>query len=359
MLKVFSQFKGLKKEIYILFFGRLVTAMGNFIWPMLTFFLSEKLGIGDAKIAFIIGVSALIYIPAAWISGILADKFNRKHIIILFDLLSVIAFIVTAIIPFSVYSVITILIGSIFQDMEAASYDALIADFSTTWQREKAGTLEYLGTNIGVIFGSTFSGILFKNYTRLAFLLNGLAIFISTILIFLFVNMKNKIINEEEHINANTIYEEPVDENIKVLKVLKDKPSVLIFTFISCLIWLPATVYSTLLPLKLDSIHGLDGARIFGFLNGFNGFVVIAFTPLLSLILNKVTEIPKSFTGLILYGLGLIIFMITSNTYILFIGMFISTLGEISSVLGTGPYFSRRVPISHLGRVSSISNIIL
>ena len=44
MKQLFSQYAGLKKEIYILFIGKLVTAMGSFVWPMLTFSLQQSWG---------------------------------------------------------------------------------------------------------------------------------------------------------------------------------------------------------------------------------------------------------------------------------------------------------------------------
>ena len=35
-MKFIQQYKNLSKEIYILFFGRVVTSMGSLIWPLLT-----------------------------------------------------------------------------------------------------------------------------------------------------------------------------------------------------------------------------------------------------------------------------------------------------------------------------------
>ena len=32
----FSQYRGLRRENYVLFFGRIVTNMGSMVWPMLT-----------------------------------------------------------------------------------------------------------------------------------------------------------------------------------------------------------------------------------------------------------------------------------------------------------------------------------
>ena len=77
-MKYFTQYKGLKREIYILFIGKLVTAMGSFVWPMITFFLTTKLGISDYLASLLIATSTLLSLPAAILGGKLADKYNRK-----------------------------------------------------------------------------------------------------------------------------------------------------------------------------------------------------------------------------------------------------------------------------------------
>ena len=40
-MKFIQQYKNLSKEIYILFFGRVVTSMGSLIWPLLTLILKN------------------------------------------------------------------------------------------------------------------------------------------------------------------------------------------------------------------------------------------------------------------------------------------------------------------------------
>ena len=59
MKQLFSQYAGLKKEIYILFIGKLVTAMGSFVRPMLTFFLTTKLGLSDGTSTLLIATASV------------------------------------------------------------------------------------------------------------------------------------------------------------------------------------------------------------------------------------------------------------------------------------------------------------
>ena len=89
MLNIFSQYKGLKKEMYILFFGRVVTAMGSFIHPMLTLILKRKLNFDVTQITLILALSSILSLPASLIGGKLTDLIGRKKIIVVFDLITV------------------------------------------------------------------------------------------------------------------------------------------------------------------------------------------------------------------------------------------------------------------------------
>ncbi len=46
-----NQYQGLKREIYVLFYGRDVTSMGAVIWPMMTMILSNKMSMNAEMIA--------------------------------------------------------------------------------------------------------------------------------------------------------------------------------------------------------------------------------------------------------------------------------------------------------------------
>ena len=76
MKQLITQYGGLKKEIYILFIGKLVTAIGSFVWPMLTFLMTTKLGLSDGASTLFIATASALSFPAALLGGKLADKFS-------------------------------------------------------------------------------------------------------------------------------------------------------------------------------------------------------------------------------------------------------------------------------------------
>ena len=63
-MNLFSQYRGLRRENYILCFGRLVTAMGSMIRPMMTMILSQKMGLGVDDIAWVMAIFGVCSLPA-------------------------------------------------------------------------------------------------------------------------------------------------------------------------------------------------------------------------------------------------------------------------------------------------------
>ena len=80
--KYFSMYAHLPKEIYVLAFGKIMTSMGALIWPMLTLIMSEKLNLNGQTIGMYMMMFSVFMGPFYLLGGKLADKYNKKHIIV-------------------------------------------------------------------------------------------------------------------------------------------------------------------------------------------------------------------------------------------------------------------------------------
>lgn len=356
MLKLVDQYKGLRKENYILFIGRIVTNMGAMIWPVLTLILTQKLGMTAAEASIYTIVIGAIQLPLGLLGGKLADRYNKKHIIVFFDFISIAFYVSCAFMPLNFTTIVLITVGSIFQNMEGPAYETLIADITTTENREKAYSLSYLGSNIGLVASPTIAGFLFKDYLWLSFLISGIAIGISTILIALFV--KN-ITPVEEHTEASA-YQVSVDQKTSVWSVLKQNKIILIYVFEMALYWCSYGQWSFLLPIDIAGVHGADmGARIFGMLNSENCIIVVVFTPIITQVFSKLFQTKKMLVGIILAIAGYIGFCLGIGFIpVYFVAIALFTLGEIFMSISCGPYTSERIPASHRGRINGVLNII-
>ena len=347
-MKVINQYKGLRKELYILFIGRMMTALGQMIQPMLTLILSQKLGLNAATIALVFLVYTFVSIPLNILGGKLADRLNKRNIIIVCDLISVSSYIYCFFMDISITSMVIFGIASLFQSIEGPAYDALIADFSKSKDRDRAYSLGYLGMNLGLVLAPTLGGILFKNYLNLAFLINGLLILFSTILIFALI----KDVHKEE--DEDLSYEKELDDKTSALKIISGNRVLLLYLIMAVFESGFYNMYNYLMPLDLGIMFEETGSIIYGTMSSLNCIEVALLTAFITNIVAKRSDMGKSVIGQIFEITGILIFVLgMKNIYMDYIAIFIFTLGEILCTIASSPFLTRRIPASHRGRIIS------
>ena len=351
-MKFIQQYKNLSKEIYILFFGRIVTSMGSLIWPLLTLILKNKLGYSATTIATLTMAMSILQFPMMLLGGKLADTLNRKWIIVICDLVTVTSYIICGILPLSNFSIALFYLAGVFATIEGPSYDALVADLSDSESREKAYSLQYLGMNLGLVLSPTIGGLLFENYLWLAFILTGLATLSSTILILLFIK---RLSVEKKNISA---YEEK-RENESVFRILGERKALILYALVCGFAGIVYAQFNYLLPLNMENLYGAKGATLFGMLTSTNALVVIIATPLITTFMSRLMDVRKIFIGESLIVIGLFGYRFVQGAIVpYFILMIIFTIGEVFNTLGHQPYMTRRIPSTHWGRVNSFVNTV-
>ena len=353
MNKLLGQYRGLRRENYVLFFGNIVTNMGSMVWPMMTLILDKKMGLSAGDIALLMMFMGLFCMPASLFGGRLADRVNKKAIILVGDLVSVSCYLLCGLLPLSYTTVVLILLACVFQSVEGPAYSALIADITPTKDRERAYSLLYLGGNLGLMVSPTLSGLLFRDYLWLAFIISGVAIGCSTLLIWFLVRDVEPIREECEE----AAYQK-ARADASVWRVLWDNRPVLLFTVIIALYYAAYNQFSFLMPLEMGRIHGDGGALIFGTVTSLNCLVVVVFTPLITGAFRRIPETGKLVLGRVLLIAGYLVFiLLLGHIPVYYAAIVLFTWGEIFNTLAEGPYESKRVPSSHRGRLMSVLGV--
>ncbi|PWT28319.1 MFS transporter [Butyrivibrio fibrisolvens] len=348
-MRLFTQYKGLKKENYILFFGRIVTNLGAMIWPMMTMILNKKLGLSATQTATFIIVSGVIFLPANIWGGQIADRFNKKRVIICCDIISIVLFVISGLIPLSLFSICVLLVGAFFQTLEGPAYQALVADITPPDKREKAFSLLYLGSNIGLILSPTIAGILFNNYLWLCFVISGLSIMVSTVLIGLFVRdigapHKKKEIADDPHQGS-------------ILNIIAKSPALMIFIIALSFYQGAYSQFGYLMPLDISKAYPDNGSVIYGTVTSVNCIIVVLFTPVITMLLECVSLTRKYALGTILQAVSFAAFLVSFGFipgYYISIALF--TLGEILTTIVIGTYLSKKVPAQFRGRIYGVTS---
>lgn len=354
MGSIVNQYKGLKKEVYVLSFGRLVTGLGSMIWPMMTLILSQKMHIGAKEVAWLLSAAMIIMAPAVYLGGKIADIRDKKMTLVTLNLISVICYGICAFIPVTWFAIAIIFIASICQNMEQPAYTALLADITTTADRDRAYSLQYMCANLGLVLAPTLSGFLFKNYLWLAFLINAVSILAATLLIFFMVKDTAPVVET----TRNAVYQKERAGD-SILNILIENKVVVMFLLVMSGYYAVYQMYVYLMPLDLAVIHGDTGAVIYGSVTSVNCLSVVLFTPLITGISSNRTEPSRITAGVALMVTGFALFAVCKGIIpMYYISMTVLTWGEIFALTTEGPCLSRRIPSSHRGQVNGVFTVI-
>ncbi|MBQ7507913.1 MAG: MFS transporter [Spirochaetales bacterium] len=331
-----------------------MTNMGAMIWPMFTLILSQKLGMSATVIAACIMVFSFVSIPVSLLGGKLADRYNKKNIIVICDLVSIASYIYCSLVPVTITSIVIFAVASLFQTVEWPSYDALVADFSSSRDRERAYSLSYMGSNLGLVLAPTIGGLLFNEHLNLAFLINGLSIAMSTALIFFLI----KDTRREKDEDSGGVYEKELEGNVSAFSIIRKSRVVILFILASALSNGVYSMYSYLMPLDMGMTYADRGAVLFGSMSSVNCFVVIAFTAVITHLFRKLRDSGKMLLGEGLIVTGYLIFVLfIRQPWLCFVTITVFTFGEIFNTISSSPFLTRRIPASHRGRILSVMNV--
>lgn len=349
-MKIFSQHKGLGKGNFILFFGKIVTNLGAMIWPMMTLILNGKLGLDATQTALFFIITGFMFLPANIWGGQLADRFSKKKIIILCDIVSIVLFIISGFLPLTLYTLCVTLVGAFFQTLEGPAYQAMVAEITPLDKREQAFSLLYMGGNIGLILSPTIAGILFNNYLWLCFVISGVSISVSTVLIAVFIKDSTELIRKESK-------EEGEEQDGNILAVIKSSATLILFLIAMSFYQGAYSQFSYLMPLDISKAYPENGSIIYGTVTSLNCIIVVVLTPVITMVMEKVPMTKKYLLGIILQALSFGAFALS---YGVIAGYYVSitlfTLGEILTTIVTGAFLADRVSTNYRGRIYGITS---
>lgn len=353
-MRLFTQYKGLRRENYILFLGKMVTNLGAMVWPILTMILNQKLGMSATETATFSIVTGFFFLPASLIGGYLADRFNKKMVIICCDIISVALYIVSGMIPLTLFTMCLVMAGAFFQTLENPAYNAIVAEVTPQEKREKAFSLLYLGKNIGLILAPTIAGFLFKNHLSLCFIINGLAISLSTVLITLFVKDTSVSGKKEQH---KAMDKKVCDQSI--MSVLRGSAALLLFIISMSFHEGAYSQFGYLMPLDISKAYPETGSVIYGTVASVNCIIVVVFTPFITMMLEKVSLSKKFALGTFFQALSFVAFLLSFGVIAgYYVSITLFTIGEILTATVHGAFLSGKVPMELRGRLYGISDFI-
>ncbi|MCK5674209.1 MAG: MFS transporter, partial [Spirochaetales bacterium] len=351
--KLFSPYTGLRKEIYFILISTTINAFGALIFPFMTLLLNNKIGLSPSQTGYIVALTGLLYAPASLIGGKLSDKYGRKKVLIVFEILAALSYSVCIFLDPGMEMVSMLMSASFFFGIAGPSHGAMIADLTTPGQRQGAYSLNYLGFNLGFAFAQILAGYLFQNYLQLMFIIDTATAMTGIFLIALFVpeTYKPKTIKNKEQKLKLT--------GESIIKVLLKKPILIYFSLAIFGYRFVYSQWSFMIPMQLEHNFYGEGAKLFGFLGSVNAFFVVIFTPILTMLFAKRSNLDRIIYGGILFFIGFGMLGVFNTKAAFFISVIIFTTGEILEAISVMPFIMNHTPETHRGRMNSVLPIIM
>ncbi|MFA9398632.1 MAG: MFS transporter [Clostridiaceae bacterium] len=354
MKSLFKPYKGLSKEIWVIFFARVINCMGAFIFPLLTLILITKIGVDKKTAGYIISGSGILFMLSGVLGGKLTDLFGRKNLIIFFNFIGAGFYLAAGFMPISKNMIPMIILAGFFMSMSDPASSALVADITEPKTRDGAYSLFYMGINIGFAFSPIIGGLLMKNHLNLLFLIDGGTAIVSMLLILFFI--KEPDYKSKEVLGEDRELEKHVEGS--TLEVLRQRPILIFFALTMFGYSFVYSQWSYMFPMNVEQIFSGNGGRVYGGLVSFNAVIVIFLTPLITLLLSKRKNIKRIFYGGILYTIGFGSLFFAKGIYVFIFSVLVITLGEIIVTTSSSPFIANHTPASHRGRINSILPII-
>lgn len=351
-----APYKGLPREIYILFIGKIVNCIGAFVHPLMALILTQRIGMSASDAGQYVTMVAICQAPCIIFGGKLADTIGRRKVIIVFQILGAISLLICGFIEPSVLTAKIMILSSCFYSLSTPAYDALNADITNSSNRKASYSLLYMGVNIGFAVGPLIGGLLYENYLPLIFIGDAITTLISLTLFILFVKIKK----EDQVDILEDLEEQNLEDEVEgsTFKVLLSRPILIIFPLIMLLYQFAYCQWGFAVPLQLGNLYGDYGAKIYGILSSVNGLIVIISTPILTTLTKKYNMLNVMSIGGLLYGICFLLIGVKSIIPIFFIGVVLLTIGEVLNAINSSTFIANNTPASHRGRISSLIPLI-
>jgi MFS family permease len=256
-------YRGLPREAYILFFARMVNSLGNFVRPLLTLLLTDRLGMSQARAGFFVMLASLMYMPGTMLSGRLAARLGRKKVFFGFWLLAVLTLAPCAFLGASPIVVWLLILNAFLSGAGWPVLTAMVTDLTSRENRARVFSLLYLGNNVGFAVGPALAGLLYRRHLPWIYLGDGATTLLALLLVMAFV---------KETLPDQSALEDSMEgpagelaETGSTLSVLLRRPAVIFFSVALTLYNFVYVQHTFSLPLQMKELFGSDGPRLFGF----------------------------------------------------------------------------------------------
>ncbi len=346
---MFERFKTFLRQFpysfWVLCLGWFVSAFGFGVSiPFVSIYFHSTLGVSIAGIGLFFGVLAVVRSIFQLIGGEIADRADRRHLMIAFQAVRAAAFGSTAVAVYSDWGFLavagTILLNSVFGALYQPVANAAISDILSAEKRLDGFAVVRSSVNLGWAAGPALGGILAAFSYGFLFVVSGMLTFASALVVFLFLRMPEIARSRERF-------------RISDLVAVRQDPLLAIH---AGLIFVLYMVHSQLIA--PFSVYAVDMVKItehqLGFLYTLNGLMVVSLQIPVTRLFSRVPLTAQMALGAAVYAAGYS-FVGFCDRFLLFVlAVVVITAGEMVMSPASLTLTARLAPANRSGRYMGI-----
>ena len=344
--KYIDNFRGFRREIWILTLVTFINRAGTMVLPFLSKYLNDDLHFSLPQIGNILVCFGLGSMVGSWLGGKLSDKIGFYRIMIFSLFVSGLMFFGLQYITSYIGLCISIFIIMVVADMFRPAMFVSLNVYAKPENRTRALTLVRLAVNLGFAAGPALGGLIIMNigYKGL-FWADGATCIIAILTFWLLVKEKKKPAESKEE---KALLEASRES------VFKDKPF-WIFLFMCVITGVLFFQLFTTIPLYHKKQFDLNELQT-GLLLTLNGVLIFFLEmPIVSYIeRNKLDKVKIVSIGCFLMAISMFLMLLNFWAGILIIMMLFMTFAEMFAFPFSNSFAMSRAPKGHEGRYMAI-----
>lgn len=340
-----------------IFYGSLVQAAGvSMIWPFMTVYMRENLGVAVATVTLLITMENLIGTASTSVSGMVVDRFGRKTAMVVSMTVSGLVLLGMSLAHTLILWAALMAIRGLFDPMFGVSSSATVADIIPDEQRSSAYALIRISHNVGVAIGPAVGGLLIAISYTPVFLIGmavtlGFALLIARVVPETLPRLaKHADLPAHELIQTAT---PPKPATFGYGEVLKDRRFLLYCAYFTLTI-MTYLMVMTLLPVYMKDEYGIRESY-FGITMTINALMVVTIEfGLTKWVAAKYKLEHILAVGALMYVLTAVV-ILGSNAFVGFlIAMILMTVGEILMMPNSMTYVANLASAELRGRYMGV-----
>jgi MFS family permease len=307
-------------QFWLLFWGMLLNAAaGSMVWPFLTIYVRQQLGVPMTTVALLLTVNAVAGFAGLSVAGPAADRFGRKPVILASLTMQAVAMIAMSFAASLPAWIATMAALGGFGPLFRVGADSTVADLLPPPDRAEGYALLRMISNLGVAVGPALGGFITSLSYDIAFFASAGASLIFAGLVWLRAR--------------ETLPSAPPDRargDGSYAPVLRDRPF-LLFVAVYALSGMSYTILMVLLPVYVKENFGVVESQ-YGFIMATNAAMVVAFQFAVTRRTSRWPPLLALALGSLFYASGTGSVALGSTFWGFWLSMVVLTVGEMIMV---------------------------